>query len=157
MKLIFIFTLSILLINSQCYGESIHTNEIFSIKPPKLRESDQGVVLYFYSQNGGKLVPNVNVLIQTFDGTMEDNIEKSRDQIKAMKLKTIKMSIETNQAFIEYNGNIENNQMHFYQKCVKNGNKFYIITATSLETDWESKKYELINSVNSFKLNKISE
>lgn len=154
MKLILIFILSVITINSQCNGESIHTNDIFSITPPKIGRSDEGIVLLFYSPNGGKLVPNVNVLIQTFDGTMEDNVLKSRDQIKALKLKTIKMSIETNHAFIEYSGNLENNQLHFYQKCVKNGNKFYIITATSLESDWDSKKSELINSVNSFKLNK---
>lgn len=155
MKLIFILTISVLTINFKSNGDSLHKNEIFSIKPPEFRDSDEGFVLFFYSPNGSKIVPNLNVLIQTFDGTMEDMIEKSRDQIKSLNLKTIKMSIETNQAFIEYNGNMETNKMHFYQKCVKNGNKFYIITATSLETDWDSKKSELVNSVNSFKLNHL--
>jgi len=154
MNQILIIAISIFLITIKCTGENTHTNDIFSITPPKIGRSDEGIVLYFYSPNGGKLVPNVNVLIQTFDGTMEDNVLNSRDQIKALKLKTIKMSIETNQAFIEYSGNLENNKMHFYQKCVKNGTKFYIITATSPEADWDSKKSELINSVNSFKLNK---
>jgi hypothetical protein len=119
MKLIFLLTLSVLIINFKSNGDSLHKNEIFSIKPPEFQESDEGFVFFFYSPNGGKIVPNVNVLIQTFDGTMEDMIEKSRDQIKSMNLKTIKMSIETNQAFIEYNGNMETNKMHFYQKCVK--------------------------------------
>jgi hypothetical protein len=117
MQSIFILTISFLLINSQCYGDSLHKNEIFSIKPPGFRESDEGLILFFYSPNGSKIVPNVNVLIQNFDGTMEDMIEKSRDQIKSMNLKTIKMSIETNQAFIEYNGNMENNQMHFFKNA----------------------------------------
>lgn len=157
MKSILTLIISVLIINLKCYGESIHTNEIFSIKPPTLRQSDEGLALVFYSPSGGKFSPNVNVLIQSFDGTMEEYYEKSRDQIKALKFQTIKSSFENNQAYFEYIGKLENNQMHFYQKYVKNGKKFYVVTATILEIDWENKKTELIKSVNSFNLNKISE
>jgi hypothetical protein len=153
MKSILIFTLSVLIINLECYSDSIHTNDTFSIIPPKLTQSDDGLVVSFVSPNGGKFAPNINVLIQTFDGTLEEYYEKSRDQVKALKFQTVKFTFENNHGYAEYIGKLENNQLHFFQKYVKNGKKIFVVTATSLEIDWENKKTELINSVNSFKLN----
>jgi hypothetical protein len=153
MKSILIFTLSVLIINLECYSDSIHTNEIFSIKPPKIKQSDEGMVLAFYSQSVNKFARNINVMIQSFDGTMEEYYEKSRDQIKTVKFQIIKTSFEKNKAFFEYTGTVADKQLHFYQMYVKNGNKFYVVTATALDIDWDNQKSELINSVNSFKLN----
>lgn len=153
MKSTFILKIIILLINSKCYGESIHTNDIFSIKPPKLNQSDDGMVLAFYLPSVNKFARNISVIIQTFDGTMDEYYELSIDQVKKAKFKIIKSSFEKNQALFEYTGKIENNQLHFFQKFFKSGNKFYVVTATSLDIDWENKKTELINSVNSFKFN----
>lgn len=152
-----IISISIFLIAIKCIGQNTHTNDIFSITPPKIKKSDEGMVLAFYLPSVNKFAGNINVIIQTFDGTMEEYYGKSRDQIKTFKFQIIKTSFEKNQAFFEYTGKLADNQLHFYQMYVKNGNKFYVATATALDIDWENQKSELINSVNSFKLNKISE
>lgn len=115
------------------------------------------MVLGFYLPSVNNFAGNISVIIQTFDGTMEEYYEKSRDQIKKFKLQIIKTSFEKNQAFFEYTGKLADNKLHFYQMYVKNGNKLYVLTATALDIDWDNQKSELINSVNSFKLNKISE
>jgi hypothetical protein len=157
MKLILIFTLSVLIINLECYSDSIHTNDTFSIIPPKLTQSDDGRILTFYLKSENGFAPNVNILIRKFNGTMEEYYEKTRFQAKSLNFQIIKSSFENNQSYFEYIGKLDDNQVHFYTKYVKNGEQIYVITATSLDIDWDKKKTELIKSVNSFNLNKISE
>ena len=44
--------------------------------------------------------------------------------------------------------------LHWYARAIKLENKIYLVTATSLQTNWDENKTELIKSVNSFSFKK---
>ena len=139
-----------------CFGANIYTNNIFSIKTPNVKENTDGILCSFYIQpNGGKFASNVLVQVQESNMTAEEFYDKQRSDCKSMNFKTIKTNLGNNSAVIEYTGQFGGNYLHWYQRILKSENKFFIITATSLDSDWKKDKTELLNSVDSFNLNNI--
>jgi hypothetical protein len=96
--------------------------------------------------------PNVNVQVQQYPGTLDDYLKLSMNQFKKLKFKVIKNKATKNQLILEYTGNIQNRQLHWYAVVYKKGNNVFLTTATSTEKQWKTLSKKLINCVNSFRL-----
>ena len=97
--------------------------------------------------------PNVNVTIQMFDQGTDQYIELSRKQYQAMNLTVLReIKTEKGEWFIEYSGLFQKMALHWYSRAVFDGDKVYLITATSPEKEWETLSEKLRGVVHSFAL-----
>lgn len=148
--------LTFLLLGHLCAEESLLKNTTlgFSMTPPETEEVKDGVVAMLFLPVKNKFGANVNVMVQTFQGTMDEYNEITQKQFKEMKLRVIESKIDKECIKYEYAGMQNGMDLHFYAKSWKKGDKVYLITATGLEIDWADQKDVLMKSVNSFRFSK---
>jgi len=101
------------------------------------------------SVNG--FAPNVNVLTQPYDGTIEEYVSLSLGQFKSMDFQLVKQTQpKAGIATLEYTGISQGHDLHWYAKAVKSANHIYLITATAPADRWDELSSRLIACVDSF-------
>lgn len=96
--------------------------------------------------------PNINVIIQSFAGTIEEYNKITMDQFKSMNLKVISESNPSpKETVFEYAGKMNGQDLHFYARAISKGSKIYLVTATAKQTQWPSVGKTLRKHVDSFR------
>lgn len=128
----------------------------FQIQPPVVKEwNNSGIVASFMLPAAEGFADNVNVMIQPFEGTIKDYRAITEAELKNMKVKIIQVKESDPLLIIEYAGEIQGRQLHWYQRAYSTGGKkIYLITATCLASRWEQHKQLLMDSVDSFAIKK---
>ena len=157
-----LFFVSAALLLAATAGQAQSTNRLhfpvagFSIAsleaPPKQKDAQQPVLLMFLPASEG-FSPNVNILIQPHEGTIEEYLALTLNQFKSAGLKVItQKTVGKGAVTIEYSGATEGQAMHCYARAEKSGGKVYLITATSTEGQWSTTATPLKACVDSFRL-----
>ena len=110
----------------------------------------QGVIMMLPPSEG--FAPNVNVQIQPYQGTLKEFAEISDKQFKDVGLTIAKEEATATTITWEYTGTYQGHPMHWYSKAIQGKGRIYLVTATALESQWESVSGKLKDCVNSFKL-----
>ena len=110
----------------------------------------QGVIMMLPPSEG--FAPNVNVQIQPYKGTLKEFTELSVKQFKDFGLTILKEDATATAITWEYTGPFQGHQLHWYAKAIQGRGRIYLVTATALESQWESVSGKLKDCVNSFKL-----
>ena len=126
-------------------------NNIFTIKSVE-SSGESGQILQMFLPSSDGFAPNVNVLSQTYNGSLKEYHELTNAQLNQYKMKIIKSSISNDSLLIEYSGNMQDKLMHFYAIAYKKDKQIYIATATTLESQWPTVSKKLILIVDSFKM-----
>jgi hypothetical protein len=126
-------------------------NNIFTIKSVE-SSSESGQILQMFLPPSDGFAPNVNVLSQTYNGSLKEYHELTNAQLNQFKMKIIKSAISNDSLLIEYSGNMQDKLMHFYAIAYKKDKQIYLATATTLESQWPTVSKKLILIVESFKM-----
>jgi hypothetical protein len=111
----------------------------------------QALMSFLPPQDG--FSPNVNVVIQPYQGTIKDFISLSKGQFEQMKWAIIsEKTISDNEWICEYSGSMQQASLHWYARAILKSGKIYLITATGRESSWKSVADPLKKSVDSFHL-----
>jgi hypothetical protein len=138
------------------YGESNQVSfnqagfSINALDSPPSQAGSQPLTMMLAVTNG--FSANVNVQIQPYQGTLEEYKTLTDSQFVQMGLKTISSTIKGNSFHVEYSGNMQGNELHFYAKAIKKGSSFYLATATDRESQWHINAAKLKSVVDSFVL-----
>lgn len=130
----------------------------FSIAP---LESDVGdephspLIMTLPAQDG--FAPNVNIEIQAYDGTMEGYADISRGQFRNAGFEILSEKIVDGQLTFEFKGKVEGKPLHWYAKAMKRKNRFFLVTATAAETQWNGVSAKLKACVDSFALDGVGQ
>jgi len=93
---------------------------------------------------------NVNVLIQSYEGTLEDYIAITREQLKKTDFKLLdKRVLGKTTAILEYTGEMQGRALHWYARAEKSGGRVYLATATATEEQWKEVASRLKSCVDS--------
>ncbi len=110
------------------------------------------VLAMFLPPTGGFL-PNVNVQIQPYSGTIGQYAALSKTQFTAAKFTLIKETkIGKTAVALEYSGTLQGRRLHWYARAVATGTHVYLVTATSTEAQWPQVSGRLKACVDSFQL-----
>jgi len=94
--------------------------------------------------------PNVNVLIQVFDGTLEDYVNVSRQELQRAGLTVLRAEIvDGAYAVFEHTGTMAGVDLRWYAKAVPGDGVIYLATATATQRYWDAVKDLLIATVDS--------
>jgi hypothetical protein len=125
----------------------------FEISPPEAKEfSGMYQTSMFYLPTIDGFGANVNIQIQEYDGTLQEYEKTSRDQFKQAGINVLSANVNADNLTIEYSGKMGGYELHWYARATKKAERIYLVTATSLETRWNSQSTVLKKSVDSFKL-----
>lgn len=148
-----LLTLALLALAPAVAAQDSYQNRLFTINAPTgsgdYANSQPVLMSLPYDQGFG---PNVNVQVQVYEGSMEAYVKLSEDQFRALNWTLIKKAVTGNKALFEYAGEYNGRAMHWYTEAIRRGDRVYLITATSLETQWPKLGSRLIASVQSFRL-----
>src|SRR4051812_13939524 len=65
-----------------------------------------------------RFAPNVNVVIQDYNGTFEDYMKQSRDEFGKMGAKVLADKAGKNEGLFEYVAQQQGREMHFYARVI---------------------------------------
>lgn len=124
----------------------------YNFQPPEFPEQTAGQVFQYYlpAQNG--FAANVNLQIQPFDGSMEEYEELSVSQFEQLDIEVLQLERAENELLIEYRGAMQDTELHWYARVLKQGDLYYVLTATALAERWSEEQDALVDSVHSFSL-----
>ena len=95
--------------------------------------------------------PNINVLIQPYNGTINDYIAMSKVQFAQMQCKVISEHQNgEHEWMVEYSMG-GGHDLHCYAQAVSKSSKIYLVTATAKESQWATVGATLREHVESFK------
>lgn len=101
---------------------------------------EPGNVLRVAFDESDGFTANINIQIQHFSGTMKEYMEishKSFDQLFDKKWSTVSEDQKGEKGcLVEITGTLKGREYHFYARAVKQPEKVYLITATSLQSQW---------------------
>ncbi|WP_457632994.1 PsbP-related protein [Oceanithermus desulfurans] len=128
-------------------GFSIQTLEA----PP---ESGSYLVLMMFLPPEQGFQPNVNVMVQTYDGTIADYLQLTLKQFEQLGYRTLRSGLRDGRTvYVEYSGRFQGRAMHWYAVAVANGRgRVYLTTATATEAQWPALADRLTAVVDSFRL-----
>jgi len=107
----------------------------------------------FFLPADNNFSPNVNIIRQKYDKSLEAYDKLSMNQFKQqLKAEVLTREIKGGRITYEYKGEMLSKKFHWYARAFKQNEEFYLVTATALESQWEKYKDKLVKSVNSFKL-----
>lgn len=136
------------------YSADKYQTKDFSINPLHSEfngEITQSVMMFLAPAEG--FSANVNVQIQPYNDSIDSYFELSAKQMKQFKLKLLNSKKSATTLEMEYCGEMNGMNMHWYLLALKRYDRIYLVTATSLESQWEKNKNKLIECVKSFKFN----
>lgn len=129
-----------------------HQFEISAFEPDaKVNAASTPLLMSLPPVNG--FAPNVNVMIQIFDGGIDKYAELTRSQFEAMKFKVLKDSkTEAGDWIAEYHGSIQQRHLYWYSRAVFRDGKVYFVTATAPKNEWQALGEKMRKVVESFSL-----
>ncbi len=153
MKKLIKIILAVSIMLSTLSAENKYETNIFTIKSLEIKK-DTSIMGIMYLPSSDKFSPNINIIKQSYSGTLEEYQEITENQFKKEKLNVLYNQIENNRIIFEYSGKFGKfkTEMHWYGIAHKKDNSYYLITATALKKQWKQYSKELIDSVQSFKL-----
>ena len=112
-----------------------------------------GTALITFYPGNGDFAPNVNVMFQNTNESLDDLIELSNKQFKNLNFSVISEErISPSEVIMNFTGAV-GKELRFYSRMIKQGSKTYTITATCRKgEEWTQLQSTLIGCVNSFKL-----
>ena len=144
---------TLLILSSALYADFSHND--FNINPPKadakLPQNGPQVAIFFLPPMDN-FQANVNVQKQAFKGSIEEYKNISMGQFTKMKFTPISQKLSEGVFTVEYTGNTQNRDFHWYAKAVKKGDHIYLITGTAPARTWQYQGDKIKSSVDSFKL-----
>ena len=124
----------------------------FSIRLPVDKEVSYGLIVNAFLPPKNGFSSNVNVMLQDFSGKLEDYDALTQGQFKQAKLNVIVSKNTGTFIEYEYSGNQNGVDLHWYSRAYKGPKGVFLITGTTLESEWKSQKDLVIKSVTSFSL-----
>lgn len=124
----------------------------FEIVPFDIKTDEQVVAVQFFLPVNSGFAANVNVLIQPYAVSMDDYVAQTEAGLKQIGCRILSQSLENGCLTLQYAGTMSGHDMHFYARAFKRGDKYYLATATGLESRWETEKTQLMQVVDSFAL-----
>ncbi len=94
--------------------------------------------------------PNINIIAQQYDGTIEDYLELSVAQFNQMKLQLVQAEVVEGKVLFEYSGSMNGSEKHWYAKGIRKNGSMYLATATALKEQWPDVGKSLMESIDSF-------
>ena len=119
-------------------------------------EKHTDMVVQFYKPAKNGFATNANVIIQEFNGTIEECIELVGAELKSFdKFVLIKHNHNDNSIFWEYTMSYANMNLHMITKVLRSKQKgqIFVLSISALDSQWEEQKKEIQKVVDSFKLN----
>jgi len=128
----------------------------FSITPLEEESDSSGyVVLFMNLPPTENFSPNVNVMVQRYQGTLEDFKILSETQFVEQKWVLIRSEIKEGKVLVlEYAGAYNGVDMHWYSRVLKRGGRVFLVTCTARESQWGKLSPRLVGAVDSFTLEK---
>ncbi len=111
-------------------------------------------VLAMFLPVSEKFAPNVNIIIQPFEGTLEQYARLTRGQIRAGRFSILEEKFSPDSVAWEYAGKMGELDLHWYARAVRRADLVYLVTATSSEAQWPSLAVKLKRCVDSFRIEK---
>jgi hypothetical protein len=117
----------------------------------KADSSPAKALIMFLPESDG-FQPNINVLIQPFNGTIKDYVVLSKGQFEQLQYKVISEHlIGDNGWSFEYSGPTNGHDIHCYAQAVSKNGKVYLATATAKESQWAAVGDTLRKHIDGFK------
>ena len=160
MKKLLISLLAIILTIPLLAGEKKNTfiSEFLgiSIEVPFDKETKAPVsqIVKLYLPASENFPANVNIQKQKYNKSLKTFYNLGEMQAKNNKWTIIQRSLKGNESLYECKGKMDGSIFHWYAKAVKKNGYIYLVTATCLDSQWEQLKTKLMESVNSFKIQK---
>ncbi len=118
----------------------------------QINSSPAKALIMFLPESDG-FQPNINVIIQPYNGTIKDYIALSKGQFEQMQFKVIsERPIGDNGWSFEYSGPTSGNNIHCYAQAVSKNGKVYLATATAKESQWATVGDTLRKHIDGFKI-----
>ncbi|MBW2117694.1 MAG: hypothetical protein JRH09_07210 [Deltaproteobacteria bacterium] len=114
--------------------------------------SYQAVMMFLPASKA--FAPNVGVMIQPYNGTINEYADLSKQQFKGLKFTVLSEKITQASVVWEYSGMLKGRNLHWYAKAELGEGKVYLVTATATEYQWKTLAAKLKACVNSFKQEK---
>lgn len=159
MKKFLMFLAFLMAANLSATDKLVFDNYGFSIDKLQIGKQTEGyqAVVMYMPLNTYEFTPNVNVLVQKFDGTPKDYADITRAQLEEgagllANGKIIKEEQTDTTYIVEYTATLNGMNMHFYSKSIFNNGLVYLATGTSLVSQWNKAGTALKNNVNSFEV-----
>jgi hypothetical protein len=100
-----------------------------------------------------EFAPNINVQVQPYTETIKDYVALSKQQFEQLKWKIVSDKlIGDNEWSVEYTGQEEGSDLHFYARAVSKSGKVYLATGTAKESQWATVGETLRQHVDSLKV-----
>ncbi|WP_028973023.1 hypothetical protein [Spirochaeta cellobiosiphila] len=138
---------------TQTESKITYLNEGFSIDTLESETTAQGhqILMMFLPTDKG-FAPSVNIMTQDYSGSLEDYKKISESQFQQLGIEVIISVIDEGKLNMEYMGVLQGQDIHGYAIAIKKDNYIYLTTGTTLRSQWEKYKDQLIKVVLSFEL-----
>lgn len=101
----------------------------------------------------GGFSPNVNVRIQLFEGSLQEYLDFSLKQFEKTSIEVVAHRlVDGHTVQLEYRGEMQGRQLHWYAIAKKSGNRVILVTATASEEQWSGVQEKLRACVDSLEL-----
>lgn len=124
----------------------------YDFDPPVFPADSEGTVFMHFLPPVKGFAGNVNCMVQNFDGTIDAYSEISSQQFAAMGMDILNKKAEENILVLEYQGVQQGRELRGYSEARFIDGRVYLLTATALQSEWDTQGPPLIASVRSFKL-----
>lgn len=124
----------------------------FEFNPPSFPREVGGQVFQYFLPAADGFAANVNLQIQPYEGSLADYEALSVQQFEQFDFNVLDISRSDSEILFEYRGDMQGTEFHWYSRVIKEGNYFYVVTATALADRWETERASLVDSVQSFRL-----
>ena len=114
----------------------------------------QNIKAFLHLAPSEAFAPNVNVIVQDFDGSVADYISLTKKEFDAASLKVLNEHTSGSEWFVEYSGigPGTGRELHFYARAIQSGAKIYLATATATPNQWKQYSSKLTQCVDSVAL-----
>lgn len=124
----------------------------FEFTPPSFPREVGGQVFQYFLPAADGFAANVNLQIQPYEGSLEDYEALSVQQFEQLDFEMLDLARGENELIFEYTGSMQGTEFHWFSRVLKEGNYFYVVTATALAERWDTEREALVESVDSFRL-----
>lgn len=124
----------------------------FEFSPPNFPREVGGQVFQYFLPAAEGFAANVNMQIQPFEGSLQEYAEISQAQFEQLGFEVLDFNQGENEILYQYRGEMQGTLYRWYSRVIRDGNYYYVVTATSLDERWETEQEQLVESVHSFTL-----
>lgn len=113
----------------------------FELELPDLgRGAEPGQLLHFYGPETDGFRPNVYLMTQAFEGSIEEYLQTSLDGFKTSGFELVEHATYEHEGLpalrLEYTATLSNLDLHFFAVAVLRDGQALLATGTSLDADW---------------------